>query len=900
MKTVLAAAVAAAAWLTAAGSPIFPVETKDGKTLFRTPPIRLDKTHLLHQGGRAKRDIAKDLHADIRIGHDHRALIFHVRVNDDCIENTRTGGDLWMQDGVEVMLEAPEGNVFAAGKTLHFMLGAPDEKDRIRSFVRSASALPEAPECRGKRVPGGYELTLKVPFADFAPYDLAGKKDLLVKILVDDWDPADGDPEKHYQPRVMTIPLGELRETNFTAFSLADETEIGKPFRLDAWWSPEYFPVTCDGVVALRQDCPMEYDRMRAVLLSPEGRILGETQVGRGESSIRLVNPGNDARLTLALELWKEGKHIGSLRLPFYDLKSVMAKLGALDWQKLATDSPARAAAWLGVISTVEKLKFSAARYRPDAGEILNELLCRIALLEGGRLPENIPPKLRLLTLGAGAEAQVAVEMDYRERPFGGEPVYVSIPWGNIPLVQAEILFFPTAEIADNYLRWRMRFTTPLPVEPFPGADRVAAGRGHMLFDGKWSDRDLKRTVTLVSPRFPDCFVHLECAEAAKIAPTEVIVCADAQLSVPPPAVSPGNPEKLTAFNGTPAGLQASRVLFTRYGVETGILMVRKGNAVYETAWNRPALDRRFMQLLLDPRPLTAAEARKLRDLRAAGMGTASGELPFRLFSGDHHTHSLYSDGSASPAGLLADSVYAGMDYIILTDHNRMDSRYVLEEIARKSGCGLKFSGGIEATYHNLFHLNIYPMSRNINLNCAYRDLVRQARDAGSLIQLNHPLSGGTALRELWYGNIADSRLDAAERHIGRRAIWRSQGITPPLTTGGTDTHSGCFSHLDMTVIGCGEFSDAALVDAFRKRRVAMVAPRLGEYIVGDPEFAAAVSGTLLAPDNPARFGRRLAEKLRSFDAVRYIEASSPTTDMPGCFTIIDKKYNRPYSVTGW
>ena len=39
------------------------------------------------------------------------------------------------------------------------------------------------------------------------------------------------------------------------------------------------------------------------------------------------------------------------------------------------------------------------------------------------------------------------------------------------------------------------------------------------------------------------------------------------------------------------------------------------------------------------------------------------------------------------------------------------------------------------------------------------------------------------------------------------------------------------------------------------------------------------------------------AAKLRNFNAAEYILASSPVVSLPGCFTIIDKKYNRPYLI---
>ena len=40
-----------------------------------------------------------------------------------------------------------------------------------------------------------------------------------------------------------------------------------------------------------------------------------------------------------------------------------------------------------------------------------------------------------------------------------------------------------------------------------------------------------------------------------------------------------------------------------------------------------------------------------------------------RLHSGDVHTHTNYSDGSGTPAGLLYEAALSGMDFLVITDH---------------------------------------------------------------------------------------------------------------------------------------------------------------------------------------------------------------------------------------
>ena len=879
------------------GSPVAPVVLKNGKWHFNTPQILLDKTHLISGGGRYQRQTEKDLFSKINIGYDDQGLVFQVYVNDSHPENTRTGGDLWMQDGVEISIGAPDGKTFACGKNIHFMISCPDRKNQVKIHTLSSAPLKTAVEYSGKHVPGGYEISLKVPFAAFAPYDVKKDKQLMIKVFADDWDPADGDPEVHYQPRVLAIPVGDLREGNHTEFYLASMEDIRQPYALNAWWSPDYYQVSYDGRITLPMNCPLPYDKIRAVLKNRENQVLLTKDVPAGEKQLDIVNPGKDIELTLVLELYKDQVNTGCISMPYYDISGILNRLEKFNWRRLAVENPVRAAAWLNVVSTMELFKFSAARYRSDVKELLRELLWRIDLLDGKKLSGEVSGKHRLLNLTSAFEAQMAVEFDHRERPFGAERVFISVPWGNIPLVQAEVQVFPSAETAANYLRWRAVFMQLEKTPSLRGADEAAAGRGHLWFSCRKNDRDFTRTVALQSPRYPEYMLHLEFAEAQKLNPSEVIRCADSPLKKVPVTADKKRQEKLIAYSGNHPDFPSVKPYISTYGVETGVLLARQGNIVFETAWNNPELDCNFMQLLLDNRPLTAAEARKFRDLRAKDLQKyGKGEAGISLRSGDMHTHTIYSDGSATPAGMLAESLYAGLDFLMFTDHNRMDVRYYMNEIDQKSGSSFKYSSGIEATFHNLFHLNIFPLQRNIDLNAHYWEIFRQAKAQGALIQLNHPHSTSNAFRELWYGDISKSRIDAVERNISRLDIWRQAGIEMPVT-GGSDTHTGCFSHQEVTVIRAQEFSEAALIRAFKNKEVAMVAPRLGVYFTGCRDFVARAGGILLALDNPAQFGKRLADMLEFFNAAEYIKASSPISGLPGCFTIIDKKYNRPYLI---
>lgn len=83
------------------------------------------------------------------MGYDRQGLIFRIYVNDDHPENTRSLSDLWMQDGVEIFLEAPDGRNFSCGKRIHFMISCPDKNDQVKCNILSSAPLKKHPEYSG-------------------------------------------------------------------------------------------------------------------------------------------------------------------------------------------------------------------------------------------------------------------------------------------------------------------------------------------------------------------------------------------------------------------------------------------------------------------------------------------------------------------------------------------------------------------------------------------------------------------------------------------------------------------------------------------------------------------------------------------------------------------------------
>ena len=320
---------------------------------------------------------------------------------------------------------------------------------------------------------------------------------------------------------------------------------------------------------------------------------------------------------------------------------------------------------------------------------------------------------------------------------------------------------------------------------------------------------------------------------------------------------------------------------------------------LYETTGSPRELGMEFASFLLTGQPLTKELAEHFRSLRAAALPEPNATAQCaaaELWIGDTHTHTLYSDGTTTPAGLAAEALYAGLSFLVVSDHNLTDGALALKQIEAESGFNFPLVVGEEITMNNKFHLNLYPLISTVDCNLRFDDLVAAAHAQGAIVQWNHPTSWGTALNRYWFhgGNIVErDGINAVERNLEHFERWRAAGKLP-VYVGSTDTHMGIFGHFDSTVVRTREFSGAALAEAIRTRHAAMINCRLNGYVYGDEAMTAAVVAALRqSEETRERFRRRLIRVLQAADLVRYISLSDAVVNGADCFLLINPASNR-------
>ncbi|TDL73600.1 phosphoesterase [Rhodococcus qingshengii] len=164
-----------------------------------------------------------------------------------------------------------------------------------------------------------------------------------------------------------------------------------------------------------------------------------------------------------------------------------------------------------------------------------------------------------------------------------------------------------------------------------------------------------------------------------------------------------------------------------------------------------------------------------------------------RWLKGDLHTHSVHSDGTFTLREKADICVEAGLDFLGLTDHNAAS-----QNEAYPRDVDTLFIPGMELTT-NKGHLNLFGVNdpiRDFRVNTMeeLHSVLKEARENGAYISLNHPYCRNTGWRwdwdfdydwvEVWNGPWRDENQDALD-------WWQEQLVSGKrlVAVGGSDAH---------------------------------------------------------------------------------------------------------------
>ncbi len=647
-------------------------------------------------------------------------------------------------------------------------------------------------------------------------------------------------------------------------------------------------------------DAPDGVYRLEACLLNPAAKAGGQP-VMRTERSLLVISG-----------FLANGKRV---------IADAIARIEKADLPRLAQEDPLRAAAWMGAAACVEKLKRAQELLDyPKSHDSAGELTARLALLETGALPAEVQPHHRLLELAAQPDSQLTVEYTYEVPAVvekDGRRIVITFRQGMIPIAVAIISEFTNAAAAKaNFeaqhtgadLSCSPRRTLP-GLKDLSGETELAGLRcrassrryehAPMLLE----QADPSRAVVLYSATNGAALIldadQLDCvqAEAAALAeplPESIRPAIQAWLKRSGTPVLPFEQATgkvwcvLAGGFGLPAITNTVRSCMSVSAQDAGFaLTALSGNRLIRVPGASKDAAVQVLEMAAAGKAISAQQADRLRRAVAAALPrqapAPAADTNLDLYCGDVHAHTFYSDGKASPIGLVLQALHVGMGFLVITDHNTVESARLAVRLASEHGLRFPVIVGEEITTA-WAHINAYPLKEEISPKLTPYETVEAARRQGAAITWNHPEWKFPRMGEGWQRQILaegwrSTGLDAWEHPTMPDYRARKTAGTLPPMVGASDTHFETFDLFDSerTLIWAPSAGGDDLAGAVRRGKVLLVAPGKPELFYGsEPMCARALAALAEGNALTNRAAAVLREALGQADIPALLRQSPP------------------------
>ncbi|MCX7016279.1 MAG: hypothetical protein NTW86_27610 [Candidatus Sumerlaeota bacterium] len=230
------------------------------------------------------------------------------------------------------------------------------------------------------------------------------------------------------------------------------------------------------------------------------------------------------------------------------------------------------------------------------------------------------------------------------------------------------------------------------------------------------------------------------------------------------------------------------------------------------------------------------------------------------LHMGDVHMHSIYSDGSASPVGLMLQGMYCHYDYAVMSDHNNVEGAPVAQRLFQEHGVAFPIVKGQEIS--EFIHMNAYPLQERIPWNLMPEEAAKRAHEQGAAIQWNHPGGGSEWAKKHLAEGIAGTGLDAWEHYPAKYEEWKKAGALSTIV-GSTDEHFGFVGpNQERTLFFAPAPTGEALADAVRSKSAVALFGKKGRLFYGPDDAEIAKVWATLAEGKSMKEAK--AERLRA------------------------------------
>ncbi|NLO73773.1 MAG: hypothetical protein GX100_06635 [candidate division WS1 bacterium] len=841
-------------------------------------------------------------------------LAVAFRVADDEVLNDKPVDNAWQMDCVDLFLDGRSGG---QGVGLWQLLckppvgGLPAE---IGSAGQDVSGL--GIRIAGRATPTGWDAEVLIPWAALPGVRPQAGSFLGVQFGLDDYDRRDGDA---VQPRMMTVGGAAglaSRPDRFLRARLIDQLQFGADQPLDslAWLRADNDLAGGDGGVALSATVgsllAARAATVKLVVQDPAGRSSYSQTLPLSPSPAPWAGLlsasatwkpsalGDGSYRVLATVLDRSGRPLGVLEKPLVVIvnlvRNLRASVRAVDLPALSREDPFRAQGYLALFPRLERLEMALARSdQATATRMALEMQARLEVLEKGRVISGAGGLLDVLNLTAVPESQISVE-------FGSSTsAALTLWWGGIPLAFARVSAADSPESARAALDHSSAPFLKLTPERLTVSGRPAAleaggpswgGMELGEYDPAREGLLLRSDRRWIAGFSLDSLADLGQLEGVVYLPgcaPEVKTRLETWRGTRVPVLSLDEASRKTVLLAGPVGDLLARPDLE--GIRVRKLSLRKFGASLRVASDKwlittqgPSREMavRFGELLAAGQPIALAQADEIRDLVVRAV-TPAGVAPltlegYRLYCGDVHKHTYFSDGDCSPAAQILESIYCAEDFSVISDHNTIAGAQLVQKLLPAAGFHYPVIVGEEVTFEE--HMNAYPLREVISEQLPWQEIVKSAHVQGAVIQWNHPAWSNNPfwLAHLTSG-LAGTGLDAWEHCPARYEEWKAAGRLP-LIVGSTDNHH-CDpgSNPERTIVLAPSPAGDDVAEAIRWKYALAVDPQSPHFFLGSDVMIATVCHAL-AEGRSLKTQKALALRayLEKANLARLLDTSSP------------------------